>query len=178
MKNREFLEFLTGNETPPATLKQVVAKDISLSFHKKSIILRFLAFQLLGAAFSMTICPQFGMGLVEGHGITHSFRMIGDWACAAFCGVFFLSSGLLVAFLGMKGEELWWVWRRYKHSLIFLPAFFWGVLMMFNVSLSLPSEAPSYHLIWIAVAMLVQVFLLQFRGQLYFVNLPGSNKPS
>ena len=106
MKNKLFLEFLAGKENLPVYLKKATEKDILLSFRAKSIFIKFLSYQLLGAIFSMTVCPQFGLGLVEGHGITHVFRMIGDWACAAFCGSLFLSAGMVVAFIGMKGEEL------------------------------------------------------------------------
>jgi hypothetical protein len=174
MKNRDFFDFLTSREAPPEVLSRFVRKDIQLSFYSKSIVLRFLSYQLLGALFSMSVCPQFGLGLVEGHGITHHFRMIGDWACAAFCGSLFLSSGMMVAFIGMKGEELWWVWRRYKLSLVLLPAFFWSGLMLTNVSLNLPQESWSYHLIWIAVAMVAQGFWLLLRSLPVSKDLSGS----
>lgn len=167
MKNNEFFKFLTEKENPPARLHEIVKKDILLSFHKKNIVLKFLAFQLLGAAFSLSVCPQFGLGLVDGHGIAHIFRMMGDLACASFCGALFLSSGMLVAFMGMKGEELWWIWRRYKISLIFLPAMLWGTLMLFNVSLNLPSETVSYHLTWIVAAMMFEAILFQIRSSSY-----------
>lgn len=173
MKNRELLEFLTIRELPPVALKKATRKDISLSFHKTSIISKFIGFQLLGALFSLSVCPQFGLGLVEGHGITHVFRMIGDWACAAFCGTLFLSSGMLVAFIGMKGEELWWVWRRYKISMIILPAIMWAFLMMTNMTLSLPGESPLYHVTWILMAILAEAVWFQLRSVSYSRTLMG-----
>lgn len=164
---KEFLEFLTSKEHTPERLKSLVKKDVLLSFHAKSIIAKFLGYQLLGALFSMSVCPQFGLGLVEGHGITHMVRMVGDWACAAFCGSLFLSSGLIVAFIGMKGEELWWIWNRYKFSLIFLPALLWSGLMLTNISLDLTSESTSYHMVWIVAAVLAQWALLKTRSNLF-----------
>jgi hypothetical protein len=164
MKTRDFLEFLTSRETAPVGLSRVVRKDIELSFRSYSIICKFLAFQFLGAFFSLSVCPQFGLGLAEGHGITHHFRIIGDWACAAFCGSLFLSSGMMVAFIGMKGEELWWVWRRYRLPLIFLPTLLWTGLMFTNISLKLPKESWSYHLIWIIVAMIAQSLFFILRS--------------
>lgn len=172
--NKEFFEFLTNKENPPEVMKTLVKKDIVLSFHAKAIILKFLGFQLLGALFSMSVCPQFGLGLVEGHGITHMVRMIGDWACAAFCGSLFLSSGLMVAFIGMKGEELWWVWNRYKFPLILVPAILWSGLMFTNISLNLSGETVSYHLVWIVAAIMAQWMLLKFRSSVYFKDLVGS----
>lgn len=164
MKNKEFLSFLVEKETPPEAISLIARKDTLLSFRKNSIILKFLAFQLLGALFSMSVCPQFGLGLVEGHGITHVFRMIGDWACAAFCGSLFLSSGMLVAFIGMKGEELWWIWRRFKFPLVFMPAVLWGLLMLTNVSMNLPGESILYHLTWITMAIIAESVFFQLRS--------------
>jgi hypothetical protein len=164
MKNKDFLSFIIEKEAAPAHLKSAAKKDIELSFRAKSIITRFLAFYLLGALFSMSVCPQFGLGLVQGHGITHVFRMVGDWACAAFCGSVFLSAGLLVAFIGMKGEELWWVWNRYKYSLMILPAVLWSGLMLTNLTFDKPSETAVYHLTWIVFAMMIQMTLMKIRS--------------
>lgn len=168
---KEFLEFLTASELPPKALKLATQKEIVLSFRGKSIVTKFIFFQLLGALFSMSVCPQFGMGLVEGHGITHVFRMMGDWVCAAFCGSLFLSVGMLVAYIGMQGEELWWVWRRYKFPMIILPAIFWAGLMFTNISLDLVSEAPSYHVVWLVTAILSQVVLFKLRSGIYLRKL-------
>lgn len=164
---KEFLAFLIQKETPPKWLQEVARKDITLSFRSRSIITKFLLFQLIGALFSMSVCPQFGLGLVDGHGISHHFRMIGDWACAAFCGSLFLSSGVAAAFIGMKGEEIWWVWRRYKFPLIILPAAFWSFLMVFNFGLNLQTETTSYHLIWFGAAVMTMALWMQIRSLIY-----------
>jgi hypothetical protein len=167
MKNKDFLDFIINRESPPAVLKHSTLKDITLTFRAQSIFTKFLTFQIIGALLSMSVCPQFSLGLVEGHGITHTFRMIGDWACAAFCGSLFLTSGLIVAFIGMKGEELWWIWRRYKISLIFLPTILWSALMLTNVTLQLPGESFFYHLTWIAAAVIAEIVLFQIRSATY-----------
>jgi hypothetical protein len=44
---------------------------------------------------------------------------------------------------------------------------FWGVLMLLNVSLKLPSEAPDYHLVWLFTAILVQFLWLKGRTLFY-----------
>lgn len=167
MKSKEFLEFLSEREAPCERLKNNVRKDILLSFQKKSIVTKFLAFQIIGALFSLSFCPQFGLGFVEGHGIAHYFRMLGDFACAAFCGSLFLSSGMVVAFMGMKGEELWWIWERYKFSFVLFPAALWSSLMLTNMSLNLPKETLSYHVVWVITAILAQGLLLKFRSFSY-----------
>lgn len=164
---KDFLSFLTQAEAVPKSLMERTQRDIQLSFRAKSIVTKFIFFQFLGAIFSLTVCPQFGLGLVKGHGIAHVFRMMGDWACAAFCGSLFLTSGMLVSFIGMKGEELSWVWRRYKLSLIFLPSLMWAGLMLFNMGLKLEGETLSYHLVWIMTAMLMESVLFQLRSSFY-----------
>lgn len=164
---KNYIDFLSSHEAPPAHLATYMQKEINLSFRAKSIVWKFLFFQIIGALFSMSVCPQFGLGLVQGHGITHIFRMIGDWACALFCGSVFLSAGLIVAFIGMKGEELWWIWRRHKFTLVMLPPVLWGALMLTNVSLKLPTETYIYHITWMIGAMLMQSILLQLRSGVY-----------
>lgn len=169
----ELYEFLSGQEAPPAELARTVQKDVLLSFRARSIIAKFLFFQLLGGIFSLSVCPQFGIGLVEGHGITHIFRMIGDWACAAFCGSLFLSAGSMLAFIGMKGEELWWVWHRYKYSLMLLPGVLWGALMLVNVSFQLDEESVTYHMVWLVTAVLAQMLWMKLRSVLYNRTTPA-----
>jgi hypothetical protein len=165
--DNDFLDFLTGRDELPPMLKEGVRKDILLSFRGRAIVLKFLFFQVLGALFSLSVCPQFGLGLVEGHGIAHHFRMMGDWACASFCGALFLSAGIATAFVSMKGEELWWVWRRYKYSIIFLPTLMWSTLMLLNVSFNLSSETVLFHVTWIMAAILTQYLLMQARSLIY-----------
>jgi len=169
-KNKDFLDFLLSREVPPQNLQWMVQKDIGLSFRGSSIVGKFIGLQLLGALVSLSFCPQFGVGLMDGHGVTHIFRMIGDWACALFCGSLFLTMGTVSAYIGMKGEELWWIWRRYKLALIFLPAVLWGTLMLFNLNLNLPSEKPSYHLIWLVAAVFSQFVWLQLRSRFYLIS--------
>lgn len=151
----------------PLYLKTQVKTEICLNLHGKSIIGRFFFFQILGALFSLAFCPQFGLGLVSGHGIAHIFRMIGDWACAGFCGTLFLSAGMMTAFIGMKGEELWWIWRRFKYSLVLLPSLLWGCLMIFQ----LQTETFFFHLIWILSAVIAQSLWMKGREVFYLQSL-------
>ena len=160
---KKFLEFLIEGETPPKELAVLTQKDILLSFRGKVIIQKFLGLQVIGAMVSLLFCPQFSVGLVDNHGIIHILRVVGDLACACFCGTLFLSSGIVLAILGMKGEELWWLWRRYKFFLNLVPAALWAVLMLVNKLMQLPGEELSYHLTWIAAAMGAQATWLVLR---------------
>lgn len=160
---KDFFTFLVSREAPSDELGLTVKKDIQLSFRKNEIILKFIGYQILGAVFSLSFCPQFGLGMNTGHNISHYFMQFGMWACAAFCGSLFLSTGVIVAFLGMKGEELWWAWRRYKYQFVFLPALLWAGLMMFSPN----DESLSFNLWWIAAAMLTMGFFLTIRSKIY-----------
>jgi hypothetical protein len=131
--------------------------------------MKSFGYQAFGAMISLLFCPQFGLGFMEGHGLSHYFRMMGDWACAAFCGSLFLSSAMVSAMIGMQGEELSWIWRRYKSPLIFIPAFLWALMMLGNVTLDLPKENWDYHLIWIVTAILIQG--MSFYSYQLFKNL-------
>jgi hypothetical protein len=160
---KDLFTFLLSSEAPAEQLSLVVKKDIQLSFRKKEIILKFIGYQILGALFSLSFCPQFGIGMNTGHNISHYFMQFGMWACAAFCGSLFLSTGALVAILGMKGEELWWVWRRYKYQMIILPAALWAGLMLFSPS----GESVSFHVSWIVAAMITAGMLFTLRSRIY-----------
>lgn len=164
---KDLFTFLISREAPSGELNLIVKKDISLSFRKNQILLKFVLFQLMGAVFSLSFCPQFGVGLNPAVDISHTFMRFGDWACAMFCGSLFLSTGLIVAFLGMKGEELWWIWRRYKIQLVFVPALLWGTLMLTNASLALPKEDLSFHLFWLLASVLSIATLMSVRGKIY-----------
>lgn len=164
---KDFLEFLSSHETPPANLKVLTHKDIVFSLNKKNIILKFLMFQLIGALITLSFCPQFGVGFTEGHGIAHYFRMLGDGACAAFCGSLFLFAGSLSAFLNMDSDQIFWIWKHYRLELIFVPASLWMSLMFFNVTFKLETESMSYQMVWLASAILIQQILFYTKARLY-----------
>lgn len=165
MKDKDYLEFMTGSETVPDHLFKLSQKESLLSFKSKSIMTKFILFQILGGLISLIICPQFGVSFyAEGHGITHELKMIGDWACALFCGSLFLSTGTFISLFSMKGEELWWIWKRKKNYMIILPAVCWGALMLANVSLKLPQESFGYHLTWFVAAIVFPAVWLKAGG--------------
>lgn len=166
-ERKEFLEFLTSHETPPAGFKELILKDIQFSLNRYNILTKFALIQLLGAALTLIFCPQFGIGLSEGHGITHILRMYGDWACAAFCGSLFLLSGTLLSTLIMNSDEIFWIWKRYKFPLIVLPTMLWVVLMFLNVTWKLEAETLQFNLIWIISAILAQEAFLFLKTSFY-----------
>lgn len=164
---KDFLEFLTSHEAPPESLKALTHKDILFSLDKRNIILKFIFFQLVGTLITLVFCPQFGIGLPEGHGIAHYFRMLGDGACAAFCGSLFLVAGNLSAFLSMDSDQIFWIWKHYKIELIFIPASLWASLMFFNFTLNLDAESMSYRFVWLLSAILAQQIVFSIKAKSY-----------
>lgn len=163
----DFLEFLSSNEAPPQALSDRTQMDMKLTFRGKSIILRFLSFQLIGALITLTFCPQFGLGFSEGHGIAHFFRMMGESACAIFCGSLFLLSGNVTAFLFMDSNEVFWIWKNYHFRMVLIPPLLWGILMLFNIGLNLDGESTSFHIAWIFSAIFIQELLLWLKARFY-----------
>lgn len=163
----EFLEFLTSHETLPVGLKELVQKDIQFSLNRNNILTKFILIQLLGAALTLTFCPQFGIGFPEGHGITHVLRMYGDWACAVFCGSLFLFIGTLLSTLIMNSDETFWIWKRYKFPLIVLPTMLWVVLMLLNFTWKLEAETLQFHIIWILSGIITQEGWLFLKSKSY-----------
>lgn len=164
---KEFLEFLISKEAPPVYLKELTKKDISLTFNRFNIVFKFALLQMLGALITLSFCPQFGIGIPEGHGITHTLRMYGDVACASFCGALFLSAGSLLAAFVMDQDELFWIWKRYKFQLIIFPTLLWSGFMLFKITLNLDTETLSYHLVWILSAIIAQELALFLKTKSY-----------
>jgi len=164
---KDFLEFLTSHEAPPRYLKLLTHKDILFTFNKTFLFSKFILLQVLGALITLSFCPQFGLGLPEGHGITHVLRAYGDGVCAAFCGSLFFLSGTILATFVMKQDEVFWIWKRFKIPLIILPSVFWALLMLFNVTLNLNPETIFYHIVWMSSALLTEEIILYLKNLFY-----------
>jgi hypothetical protein len=61
-----------------------------------NIFLKYFIINLAAGSLTLLICPQFGIGPLNGsHGVSHYFMQFGGWACGLFCAsVFFVSSHL------------------------------------------------------------------------------------
>jgi hypothetical protein len=59
------------------------------------------------AAFTLSICPQFGFRLFgDGMGLMGYFMRLGDYGCMVACGSIFLGSSIFVAMLLLRPEEI------------------------------------------------------------------------
>ena len=124
-------------------------------FHAKSIYSRAFAALFLGFGLSLIVCPQFGLGLPSGHGISHIFWVIGPWACALFCGVFLLLCGSLSVSLVLNKFERYWFLRKSMGVFTLLPAILWSIFMM---APNTDYVSVSYSLFW-ALGFVLMWFL-------------------
>ena len=113
--------------------------------------------QLLGAAATLLVCPQFGFGpLGGGHGISGWGRQYGNLACGAFCGLVFFGFSTLMSLTVMRREEALWLQRNQSFMLTGVFMVLFGLLMLSKFSLNLGSvhESFSYYTAWIMMGLL------------------------
>jgi hypothetical protein len=123
---------------------------------------RFFVVQLLSAAATLLICPQFGMGpLGGGHGISGWVMQYGSFACGAFCGAVFYGLATVISFSVMRREEAFWLKRNQSSVLSSVFILLFAVLMVTKWSLGLSSshESFSYYFAWIMIGSL-SMFLM------------------
>jgi DNA-directed RNA polymerase specialized sigma24 family protein len=162
-RTRDYIDFLSSSESPPVLLSSAMQREIPLFFRSKNIFWKFIVLELIGAFLSLTFCPQLGIGPQGDGGPAHFFRSVGDVALALFSSSVFIFAGLTIAFIFMKGQDIWWLWRRQKNRLLIFPALLWGGLLLINVCFKLPRESFLYHGSWILCAIAMQAIYLKFR---------------
>jgi hypothetical protein len=71
--------------------------DRELNPAVSGVMLKFGALHMAGSSLTLTLCPQFGFGLLEGHGLMQYFMNLGPHLCSVLCGAFFVSFTLILA---------------------------------------------------------------------------------
>ncbi len=106
----DFLEFLgsTGFKPNPEIadqLKNNIAKVLSPS---PIMVLRDISLiHLVSSIFTLSLCSQFGLKFFSfKFDLGHFFMRFGSYGCVALCGMFYLSSSLLMAYLVLSKYEL------------------------------------------------------------------------
>jgi hypothetical protein len=115
MKNKfkgwtdDFHEFMEVSEKrPPAQLSEMIQNKIAHDLNPAwwQIFLKITMVHLIVGALTLLICPQFGIGLLPGLGLTEIFMTFGPQACSLACGALFLGTSLLMASLFLCPEEV------------------------------------------------------------------------
>jgi len=94
---REFLE--GGEPVPSSVLKRTEAeirRRMNPSFLR--VWLELLKIQVISGAFTLLVCPQFGIGPIGGgEGIMGWVSEFGHWICGAYCGSVFVIFNVIYA---------------------------------------------------------------------------------
>lgn len=155
------------NLMPSSALTENTLKVARCEFHKKEIFMKAFCALFAGFSLSLIVCPQFGFGLPEGHGISHFFWMIGPWACALFCGLFlFLCSTLSVALVLNKFERHYF-YQKTQSFFLGIPAILW---MFFMVMPETSYVSVSYSLSWLLGVMLMWFAAKTVSKRMIFAN--------
>ncbi|MFL5784806.1 MAG: RNA polymerase sigma factor [Bacteriovoracaceae bacterium] len=149
-------------ESPSHDLDFEVKKDIQLSFRANVIRGKFIGYLLLGSFFSLTFCHQFDIGIYKAVDIERYFEGLGAWGSGLLSGWVFVTSGALVTYLGLKGEEIWWIWGRYRLYSCLLPIVLWGMFFLVG-----ESKAPEFHLFWIFGGMFAMAMFIGGRSRFW-----------
>lgn len=125
---------------------------------------RYFVLQLLGAAATLLVCPQFGIGpLGGGHGISAWVMQYGNFACGSFCGVVFFGFSTFMGLTVMRREEALWLKRNQSFILSAVFIVLFGLLMISKVGLSVgsPHESFSYYVAWIMMGPLTMFVMIK-----------------
>ena len=129
---------------------------------------RFFVLQLLSAAATLLVCPQFGIGtLGGGHGISGWVMQYGNFACGAFCGAVFYGAATVMSLTVMRREEAFWLRRNQSYVLSSVFLLIFGVLMVIKWSLGSSSlhENFSYYVAWIMMGILSMFMMTKVTTQ-------------
>lgn len=108
---KDYQDFVDSKPQDP---RKEVSKSVfnyvekGLETKLRSVIGKLTIVNMLAAVFTLSFCPQFGLGpwLAEGHGIMHFLMPYGDIVCAMFCGFVFFGFSALASRLVLKVDDL------------------------------------------------------------------------
>lgn len=107
---QEFSEFVEAVPMAPnpaidAAIRRRVASDLSPPRHR--ILARLAAAQTVGGLLTLSVCPQFGVGLGTHQGFLHGLHaVLPPVFFYLMCGLFFISLGVLGSGLLLRRAEL------------------------------------------------------------------------
>ncbi len=105
----DFQIFLQSKESnpPPRVTEQIFLKvNGDLNPLSWAVFTKLTLVQACVGLVTLLFCPQFGISLFSGMGLTSVFMQLGETACMAACGGVFLGAGSFVGALILKPEEV------------------------------------------------------------------------
>lgn len=105
----EFREFESYEATPvPRSLTDSLLAQIRADLNPPAtaVFVKVALIHFVVGLVTLAICPQFGLSLTSSHGLMPYLMRFGESVCMLGCGAFYMGSGLLIAALALKPEEV------------------------------------------------------------------------
>lgn len=105
----EFNEFMNSSpQEVPAHLSRKIISEVELMLNpsRTQVFSKLFTIVMVVGLMNLTLCPQFGIGLIRHSGLMHFFMSFGEYGCKIACGLFFLGSGVFIASLLLKPEDI------------------------------------------------------------------------
>lgn len=130
---KEYLEFMTSEESAPDTLRSTVktkvSSDLNPSFLK--VFVSLVGIHLVSGTLTLLVCPQFGVGPIGGWlDLMQVVMPLGYVACALFCGTLYLGSTAIFSHLFLSADILRAMERTRLAHFGFLAAFSMALFMV------------------------------------------------
>ena len=119
----EFHSFLSVEKRdPPEPISSRIIKRVQSDLNPSQwrVFTKLALIHFAVGFLVLLICPQFGIGLFEGMGLTALFMHFGDLVCSIVCGALFLGSSMFVSSLVLKPEEIRVIRKREIAQLVLL----------------------------------------------------------
>lgn len=142
---------MTENKIPEKINNDILSAikaRINPPYH--NILWKLFSIHLAVGAITMGLCPQLGISTFKSNiNLMHYFMYWGKTSCDIFCGLFFTSTSMLVAYLILSYDEKRVIRAKKILSSLALILFSIGFLIMFN-----PSLFVELSVLWIVGAFL------------------------
>lgn len=174
---KDYRAFMSSGEVMPsesvsARLIDRVQKE--LNPRPWTVFKKLFLVHLLSGGLTLLVCPQLGIGPIGGgHGLMGFVMSFGPWACALFCGSFFMGTTALASLLVLSPEEARVIRRHQLWQFSVLVIFSFLALMSLGRALerAVPHSSPEYLLLWITAGILFPQMLYQVFYRLRFRRL-------
>jgi hypothetical protein len=154
---------MKGNKIPDAITNNIlnsIKNKLNPPYH--IILLKLFSIHLAVGALTMGLCPQMGISTFKTSiNLMQYFMYWGKTSCDIFCGIFFTSTSMLVAYLILSFDEKRVIRSKKILSSMALVLFSIGLLIIFN-----PHLFVQLSLLWITGAFF-GAFLSIEMGQLF-----------
>lgn len=105
----EFQSFmLVEEQEPPRQVSSRVIQIVQSGLHPPQwrVFAKLALIHLVVGFLVLLVCPQFGIGLFEGMGLTSLLMHFGEIVCSIACGALFLGTSMFVSSLLLRPEEI------------------------------------------------------------------------